>query len=178
MGPSTPGSVQAHLRRPSEYSAVERFKLNQMEHDSRRNSMPSRLRTASVSSSDQDPGFSATESWSQSIGSSATSSSPAPEAKRTPESAGGDRAVVCLIAEDNPISAKILETLLVRLGCRCILAADGAEAISTAHGDISEWPNSSPFFFSNKLHRVRPHFNGLSYAGCRWRISCSIYQKY
>jgi serine/threonine-protein kinase RIM15 len=137
MGPSTPGSVQAHLRRPSEYSAVERFKLNQMEHDSRRNSMPSRLRTASVSSSDQDPGFSANEAWSQSMGSSGTSSSPAPEPKRTQE-IGGDRAVACLIAEDNPISAKILETLLVRLGCRCILAADGAEAISTAHGDISK----------------------------------------
>lgn len=140
MGPSTPGSAQAHLRRPSEYSAIDRFKMNQMEHDARRNSMPSRLRTASVSSSDQDPNLSTTESWSQSIGSSATSASPAPiEPKRAPEATPVDRAVVCLVAEDNPISAKILETLLVRLGCRCIMAADGAEAISTAHGDISEY---------------------------------------
>lgn len=136
MGPSTPGSIQAHIRRPSEYSAVDRFKMNQMDPDSRRNSMPSRLRTASVSSSDQDPNFSTTESWSH--GTSATSASPAPpEQKRAPEMGAVDRAVVCLIAEDNPISAKILETLLVRLGCRCIMAADGAEAISTAHGDIS-----------------------------------------
>jgi serine/threonine-protein kinase RIM15 len=140
MGPSTPGSVQAHLRRPSEYSAVDRFKNSQMDGEVRRNSMPSRLRTASVSSSDQDPTFATTESWSQSIGSSTTSASPAPpETKRTPDSgSGADRAVVCLIAEDNPISAKILETLLVRLGCRCVMAADGAEAISTAHGDISK----------------------------------------
>lgn len=102
--------------------------------------MPSRLRTASVSSSDQDPSFATTESWSQSIGSSGASSSPAPpEPKRAQDTGNGsDRAVVCLIAEDNPISAKILETLLVRLGCRCVMAADGAEAISTAHGDISE----------------------------------------
>lgn len=84
------------------------------------------------------------------MGSSATSSSPAPEPKRAPEVGAGDRAVVCLIAEDNPISAKILETLLVRLGCRCILAADGAEAISTAHGDISKQLEYSLFPISNK----------------------------
>jgi len=60
-------------------------------------------------------------------------------AKRSHDIGSVDRAVVCLIAEDNPISAKILETLLVRLGCRCVIACDGAEAISTAHGDISEW---------------------------------------
>jgi len=47
-----------------------------------------------------------------------------------------DKAVTCLIAEDNPISQKILETVLTRMGCRCILAADGAEAISIASGDI------------------------------------------
>ncbi|KIM25541.1 hypothetical protein M408DRAFT_207972 [Serendipita vermifera MAFF 305830] len=47
----------------------------------------------------------------------------------------GQKEVVCLIAGDNPISAKILETLLVRLGCRCIMVANGAEAIGMAHGD-------------------------------------------
>ncbi|KAG8810783.1 hypothetical protein FRC17_002783, partial [Serendipita sp. 399] len=135
MGPSTPGSGQAHIRRPSEYSAVDRFKMNQMDAD-RRNSMPSRLRTASVSSSDHDATYATTESWSQSVGSSTTSASPAPEPKKTADVGSIDKSVVCLIAEDNPISAKILETLLVRLGCRCVMAADGAEAISTAHGDI------------------------------------------
>jgi serine/threonine-protein kinase RIM15 len=48
-----------------------------------------------------------------------------------------DRAVTCLLAEDNPITAKIIETLLIRLGCRCVVVADGSEAISVAMGDIS-----------------------------------------
>ena len=101
----------------------------------RRNSMPSRLRTASVSSS--DPGTSS-DHWSN-IGllehtppSSVTSS----DVKR-PEQPS-DRAVTCLVADDNPISLKILETLLTRLGCRCVLVTDGAEAISVALGDISK----------------------------------------
>jgi serine/threonine-protein kinase RIM15 len=44
--------------------------------------------------------------------------------------------VTCLLAEDNPITAKIIETLLIRLGCRCVVVADGSEAISVAMGDI------------------------------------------
>jgi len=47
-----------------------------------------------------------------------------------------DRAVTCLLAEDNPITAKIIETLLIRLGCRCVVVNDGSEAISVAMGDI------------------------------------------
>ena len=43
-----------------------------------------------------------------------------------------------MLAEDNPITAKIIETLLIRLGCRCVVVADGSEAISVAMGDISE----------------------------------------
>lgn len=31
---------------------------------------------------------------------------------------------------------KIMETLLTRMGCRCVLVTDGAEAISVALGDI------------------------------------------
>lgn len=54
--------------------------------------------------------------------------------KRGPDPS--DRAVTCLLAEDNPITAKIIETLLIRLGCRCIVVADGSEAISLAMGDI------------------------------------------
>ena len=45
--------------------------------------------------------------------------------------------VTRLLAEDNPITAKIIETLLARLGCRCVVVADGSEAISVAMGDIS-----------------------------------------
>jgi len=40
------------------------------------------------------------------------------------------------LAEDNPISIKILETLLTRMGVHCVLVSDGAEAISVALGDI------------------------------------------
>ncbi|THH02733.1 hypothetical protein EW026_g134 [Hermanssonia centrifuga] len=54
--------------------------------------------------------------------------------KRAPDP--HDRAVTCLLAEDNPITAKIIETLLIRLGCRCVVVADGSEAISVAMGDI------------------------------------------
>lgn len=130
----------SHVRKPSEFGAVERFKLSQMDGDLiRRNSMPSRLRTASVSTSGDD---SAPGSYPASI---ATSSFP--EANTPPSSVASidlkrgpdpnDRAVTCLLAEDNPITAKIIETLLSRLGCRVVVVADGSEAISVAMGDIS-----------------------------------------
>ena len=47
-----------------------------------------------------------------------------------------------MLAEDNPgpITAKIIETLLIRLGCRVVVVvvSDGSEAISVVHGDIGE----------------------------------------
>lgn len=140
--PSTPGSAGAtHLRKPSEYGAVERFKLNQLEGGERRNSMPSRLRTASISSVGDGSG---SENWPSSL-----SHSSGPNESYTPPSSvhsidlkkvpdPSDRAVTCLLAEDNPITAKIIETLLIRLGCRCVVVADGSEAISVAMGDISK----------------------------------------
>ncbi|KAF8523389.1 hypothetical protein JB92DRAFT_3140775 [Gautieria morchelliformis] len=57
---------------------------------------------------------------------------------KKPVDSTSDRAVTCLVAEANPIGQKILETLLTQMGCRCVLAADGAQAISVALGDISE----------------------------------------
>ncbi|KAL5488012.1 RIM15 [Sanghuangporus weigelae] len=145
MAPSTPGSVQInhnhnHSRKPSEFGAVERFKHNLLEGDvSRRNSMPSRLRTASVSTSGEG---SLSDHWPTSVShvSSHFDSTP-------PSSNSGsldlrrnidvnDRAVICLLAEDNPITAKIIETLLIRLGCRVVVTSDGSEAISVAHSDI------------------------------------------
>jgi serine/threonine-protein kinase RIM15 len=140
--PSTPGSVASHIRKPSEFGAVERFKQNYMEADVvRRNSMPSRLRTASVSSSMGDGSLS--DAWPASIGHASNiievntppSSVASIDLKRGPDLS--DRAVTCLLAEDNPITAKIIETLLSRLGCRCVVVADGSEAISVAMGDIS-----------------------------------------
>ncbi|KAI0638068.1 hypothetical protein C8Q77DRAFT_1047205 [Trametes polyzona] len=138
-GPPTPGSAGSHARKPSEYGAVERFKLNHMEGEVRRNSMPSRLRTASVSTTGDG---SLSDSWTgavpQAPGQFELNTPPSSVAsidlKRAPDP--NDRAVTCLLAEDNPITAKIIETLLIRLGCRCVVVADGSEAISVAMGDI------------------------------------------
>ncbi|KAI0353546.1 hypothetical protein OH77DRAFT_1497254 [Trametes cingulata] len=138
-GPPTPGSAGSHARKPSEFGALERFKLNHMEGEVRRNSMPSRLRTASVSTTGDG---SISDSWSNPPSQAAAqfelntppSSVASIDLKRAPDP--NDRAVTCLLAEDNPITAKIIETLLIRLGCRCVVVADGSEAISVAMGDI------------------------------------------
>lgn len=108
--------------------------------------MPSRLRTASVSSSAGE--CSGSENLpSVELGSSHPETPPSSvysiDLRKGPDPT--DRAVTCLLAEDNPITAKIIETLLIRLGCRCVVVADGTEAISVAMGDISEQrhPHSS-----------------------------------
>ncbi|KAH9929845.1 uncharacterized protein B0H18DRAFT_1149238 [Fomitopsis serialis] len=139
-GPPTPGSASGHVRKPSDYSTVERFKLNHLEGDNvRRNSMPSRLRTASVSTNGESV---TSDSWGLPPATGPNhyelntppSSVASVDLKRAPDPS--DRAVTCLLAEDNPITAKIIETLLIRLGCRCVVVADGSEAISVAMGDI------------------------------------------
>jgi serine/threonine-protein kinase RIM15 len=138
--PPTPATGNTHSRKPSEYGAVERFKLNHMEGLDRRNSMASRLRTASVSSAGDGSG---SETWqSTGYGSQQESNTPPSsihsiDLRKGPDPS--DRVVTCLLAEDNPITAKIIETLLIRLGCRCVVVADGSEAISVAMGDISEF---------------------------------------
>ncbi|PLW36391.1 hypothetical protein PCASD_13722 [Puccinia coronata f. sp. avenae] len=48
-----------------------------------------------------------------------------------------ERTVDCLIAEDNPISSKVLETILIRFGCRCVVVPNGEDAISCAMGDVA-----------------------------------------
>jgi serine/threonine-protein kinase RIM15 len=135
---SAPGSGSNHSRKASEIGAVERFKLNHLDSD-RRNSMPSRLRTASVSSAGDGSG---SENWASSGGHGSShfeftppSSVQSIDLRKGPDPS--DRVVTCLLAEDNPITAKIIETLLIRLGCRCVVVADGSEAISVAMGDIS-----------------------------------------
>lgn len=135
--PSTPGSSSGiHTRKPSEFGAIERFKLNHLDGVERRNTMPSRLRTASISSSAGDG--SGSDYWPSLSQFEVTppSSVHSVDLRKGPDPT--DRAVTCLLAEDNPITAKIIETLLVRLGCRCVVVADGSEAIGVAMGDISE----------------------------------------
>ncbi|KAF7301813.1 Serine/threonine protein [Mycena indigotica] len=134
LPPSTPGSGGGHSRKPSEFGAVERFRQSHLDSGlDRRNSMPSRLRTASVSSAGDGSG---SETWNSSSGHHETppSSVVSIDLRKGPDP--NDRAVTCLLAEDNPITAKIIETLLIRLGCRCVVVADGSEAISVAMGDI------------------------------------------
>ncbi|KDQ29312.1 Serine/threonine protein kinase RIM15 [Pleurotus ostreatus PC15] len=138
LPPSAPGAFGGHIRKHSEYGAVERFKQSHLEGVDRRNSMPSRLRTASISSSGD---ISGSENLSSVGNGSAyhdyhtpSSSVHSIDLKKGPDP--NDRAVTCLLAEDNPITAKIIETLLIRLGCRCVVVADGSEAISVAMGDI------------------------------------------
>jgi len=142
MPPSTPGSSSGnHSRKPSEFGAIERFKLNYLDGVERRNTMPSRLRTASISSSAGDG--SGSDNWPCSAGQGLSQFEVTPpssvhsvDLRKGPDPT--DRAVTCLLAEDNPITAKIIETLLIRLGCRCVVVSDGSEAIGVAMGDISE----------------------------------------
>ncbi|KAI8970228.1 hypothetical protein BDF20DRAFT_838604 [Mycotypha africana] len=42
----------------------------------------------------------------------------------------------CLVADDNPISCKILETILQMLYCRCVIVRNGAQAIRSAMSDV------------------------------------------
>lgn len=139
MPPSTPGSSNgSHARKPSEFGALERFKLNHLDGVERRNTMPSRLRKASVSSSVGEG--SGSDHWPSSAGQSSSQFDTPPSSVHSIDLKKGpdptDRAVTCLLAEDNPITAKILETLLIRLGCRVVVVADGSEAMSVAMGDI------------------------------------------
>lgn len=46
-----------------------------------------------------------------------------------------DKVLNCLIADDNPISCKILETILHLLQCRCIIVRNGAQALRCAISD-------------------------------------------
>jgi serine/threonine-protein kinase RIM15 len=160
--PTTPGSATGHARKPSEYGTVERFKVNLKEGADRRGSIstPSRLRTASISSAGDTSG---SENWNApstshgSHGSHNDSIGTPPSSIHSIDLRKGpdpnDRAVTCLLAEDNPITAKIIETLLIRLGCRCVVVADGSEAISVAMGDISKfyhfyiWSSTLDFSF-------------------------------
>ena len=169
MPPSTPGSSTSHVRRPSEFGPVDRFRQHQLD-ETRRNSMPSRLRTSSMSSVDVEQEGVANEHWRNLAGTPATSIASnemrrVDEEPRPPKADKTDQAVTCLIAEDNPISIKIMETLLTRMGCRCVLVHDGAEAISVALGEISTC-------HSLRCHhqltccadRIRCHLHGFPHA--------------
>jgi CheY-like chemotaxis protein len=67
-----------------------------------------------------------------------------------------DRTLDVLIAEDNPISQKILETLLTRMGCRCVCVEDGPQALAATMGSIRESPLLATRRFRRRGHEVLP----------------------
>ena len=162
--PSTPGTaaiMPQHFRRPSELNALDRVKSLDEGERLRRKSDPSRTRAGSGSSmSDRSAGQ---ELWRQKRQASlqteimpppaATLVPPMDSPEAQPTQASSDRTLDILIAEDNPISQKvsqtlpwndqadglqILETLLTRMGCRCICVEDGPAALAACMGHIRE----------------------------------------
>ncbi|EGO03224.1 hypothetical protein SERLA73DRAFT_129494, partial [Serpula lacrymans var. lacrymans S7.3] len=150
LPPSTPGSMASHACKPSEFGAVERFKLNYLDNSECRNSMPSRLQTASVSSA----------------GDGSSSKNRPPSASQGSGQYEGpdpsDCAVTCLLAEDNPITAKMLETLLIRYGCRCVVVADGSEAISMAMRDIMHGKSAAQYIKSTNSKNTNSSIIAMS----------------
>ncbi|KAI9494658.1 hypothetical protein BDB00DRAFT_871209 [Zychaea mexicana] len=53
-----------------------------------------------------------------------------------PQQQQSNKPLDCLVADDNPISCKILETILQTLQCRCVIVRNGAQAIRSAMGDV------------------------------------------
>lgn len=41
-----------------------------------------------------------------------------------------------IVCEDNPVSRRVMEAMISKLGCRVISHADGAEAVRCAMGDV------------------------------------------
>ncbi|TIB73070.1 hypothetical protein E3Q06_01294 [Wallemia mellicola] len=128
-------SSQPHSRKPSDSLAVERLKAQLGKAKA--------TRSRNVSISDNSEAFKGID-----IGTPPTSISSI--------DATNDRPVDVLIADDNPISLKILETLLTRLGCRCVVVRDGTDAVSCAMGEIE----FDIMFFDIEM----PNLNGESAA--------------
>ncbi|KAJ3244074.1 hypothetical protein HDU78_011472 [Chytriomyces hyalinus] len=55
---------------------------------------------------------------------------------KNPGGSASFRPMSALVADDNPVACKILETMLSKLNCRCVIVRNGAEAIRCAMGDL------------------------------------------
>ncbi|TNY19781.1 hypothetical protein DMC30DRAFT_353426 [Rhodotorula diobovata] len=149
--PSSLFSVAGHSRQASEQLARgDRVRYRQPSMTSpvhtalhrRRNSLPSRLRKASVS--DGRPPL--PDNWGAAEAPAASGSrrvmppldtnvqSSASPASAGPVSSNRLSTIDCLVAGRNPIVTKVLETMLQRLGCRVVVVPNGAEAILAAGG--------------------------------------------
>ncbi|KAJ1564010.1 rim15, signal transduction response regulator, partial [Cladochytrium tenue] len=65
---------------------------------------------------------------------SATTAAPSPPPPPAPEASVAPLDV--LVADDNPVACKILETMLSKLNCRCVVVRNGAEMLRCALGDV------------------------------------------
>jgi len=158
--PFSTSNRSSHSRRPSENQAMASFKLpqdfsNEGASVNRRNSMPSRIRAQSAAGvlgrpvgiaemwhsrqqtnttySDSTPASSVSSPSTNNKDASFVNTGqlePSPIIETTPKT------VDCLIAEDNPISSKVLETILIRLGCRCVVVTNGEEVIRCTMGEL------------------------------------------
>ncbi|WVQ71287.1 hypothetical protein IAR50_000813 [Cryptococcus sp. DSM 104548] len=145
--PLTLPSGPQHPRRLSELNALERVKTSDadLEVTKKSNIKQNRIRTDSGSSA----GSASAELWRQRRQASLQLENPGKELEAAALVAGSTevtdetrstpaeiRGLDVLIAEDNPISQKILETLLRRMGCRCICVDDGPGALAATMGNI------------------------------------------
>lgn len=114
---------------------------------SRRNSLPSRWQ--SPNTGEQEPSATLSRRNSGTISVESVSSvapdtrhpSGSPATKRVsrpslPSSPSTPKTVDVLVAEDNPISSKVIETILVRLGCRCVVVHNGEEVMRCTMGEL------------------------------------------
>ncbi|KAL9540410.1 hypothetical protein MBANPS3_009696 [Mucor bainieri] len=119
---SSPTSATSHQSSSSASSSCTNSPLADKSH---RHNMPLPLHIASSSSSHP---LDTTETAVSSPLSASTQFA-------APITTTTTRTMNCLIADDNPISCKILETILQLLQCRCVIVRNGAQAIRCAMGD-------------------------------------------
>lgn len=79
-------------------------------------------------------GYNPSSSTPSSISPATPFSTSTPFSSTTSASFNRTSTIDCLVAGRNPIVTKVLETMLVRLGCRCVVVPNGAEAILAAQG--------------------------------------------
>ncbi|SGY33607.1 BQ5605_C002g01515 [Microbotryum silenes-dioicae] len=73
------------------------------------------------------------ESTSAPVPTAPIAAAPIP-ATPVPSSSSRANTIDCLVAGRNPIVTKVLETMLIRLGCRCVVVYNGGDAILAAQG--------------------------------------------
>uniref|UniRef100_V5GND5 Response regulatory domain-containing protein n=1 Tax=Kalmanozyma brasiliensis (strain GHG001) TaxID=1365824 RepID=V5GND5_KALBG len=122
---TTSGSLAERPVIPAQWQSQPQASTQQPQQQPETSKRPSRSNT-------RDAAITAAASPTDSI-SPSNLLSPLPPAPVN-SSASSDE-IACLIAEDNPIALRMLETILVKLGCRCTAVRDGAEAVRLAMGD-------------------------------------------